>query len=278
MQCVQLKLETVTPMFLHGPGNREIELRPPPFKALFRYWWRAAVGEDADKLREGESNLFGNTKKRSLLSIRISGNRELHFDKYPLLPHKDRVKTRAYSPDSRFNLILAAPELNEYKKIAKLSFLLGGVGNRSRRGFGSIRYQDWSFDTVAELQDKVFQMLDGIAPGRFQKHPSKIQIDSAIQLPCYPVIRAIHFGDKSDRVNDLLCRIGEATHNHRDNALGSANRRWRMASPIHVRIQKVDDKFVPIVTQLNSVFPRGAPHDYMSKQKKFIAEILDRNV
>lgn len=36
-----LNLETVTPMFLHGHDNKILELRPPPFKALFRYWWRA---------------------------------------------------------------------------------------------------------------------------------------------------------------------------------------------------------------------------------------------
>jgi hypothetical protein len=47
-----------------------------------------------------------------------------------------------------------------------------------------------------------------------------------------------------------------------------------MASPIHVRIQKVGDQFVPIATQLNSVFPDTAPHSYGLKQKAFITEIL----
>ncbi len=268
MQSVQLKLETVTPMFLHGPDNQKPELRPPPFKALFRYWWRGTVGEiDGDNLRERESRLFGNTQGRSPLSVRISGLAALQRGEYAPLPHKSgSFKSQAYLPNGRFNLILAAPELNEYEKIAKLGFLLGGVGNRSRRGFGSIRYQDWSFDTVAELQDKVFQTLDGILPGRFQKHPNKIQVAPTTPIPDYPAIQAIYLGDTCEEVNRLLRRIGQATHDHRDNALGSANP--RMASPIHVRIQKVADKFAPIVTQLNSVFA------YEQKQADFIDAIL----
>ena len=37
MNSTQLNLETVTPMFLRGYDKRTPELRPPPFKALFRY-------------------------------------------------------------------------------------------------------------------------------------------------------------------------------------------------------------------------------------------------
>lgn len=50
-----LKLETVTTMFLHGYDNKILELRPPPFKALFRYWWRTVSNNvlAASQLLEG---------------------------------------------------------------------------------------------------------------------------------------------------------------------------------------------------------------------------------
>lgn len=262
-------------MFLRGYDNETPELRPPAFKALFRYWWRAAVGEmSVNHLREGESCLFGNTKKRSPVSIRISGLTALQYSEYAPLPHDpNRFQNQAYRPNGKFNLTLAAPQLDEYEKIAKLGFLLGGVGNRSRRGFGSIRYQDWSFQTVAELEKEVCQALDEISPGRFHNNPNEIQIDPTIRIADYPVIQAIYFGVNLWRnVDDLLRRIGQATHNHCDQALGGINP--RMASPIHVRIQKVGDQFVPVITQLNSVFPGAAPHDYERKQKDFIDEIL----
>ena len=275
MASIQLRLETVTPMFLRGYDNETPELRPPAFKALFRYWWRAVAGKmDADKLSEREGDLFGNTKKRSPLSVRISGFAALQSGEYAPLPHKpDLFTSQAYLPNGRFNLILTASQLDEYEKIAKLGFLLGGVGNRSRRGFGSIRYQDWSFQTVAELEKEVCQTLDVISPGRFHKTSNEIQIDSTIRMPDYPVIQTIYFGvNLWADVDGLLRKIGQATHKHCDEALGGINP--RMASPIHVRIQKVDDEFIPIVTQLNSVFPGADPHDCDWKQKKFIDEIL----
>ena len=274
MASIQLRLETVTPMFLRGYDNETPELRPPAFKALFRYWWRAAVGEmNADNLCKEESRLFGNTQGRSPLSIRIPGGYALSSAERPPLPHNPGFKSQAYLPNGTFNLKLTALQLDEYEKIAKLSFWLGGVGNRSRRGFGSMCYQNWNFQSVGELQQKIYQTLDEISPGRFNENPNEIQICPTIPVAAYPVIQAIYFGvNLWGNVDDLLHRIGKATHNHCDEALGGINP--RMASPIHVRIQKVGNQFVPIITQLNSVFPGTDPCNYEQKQADFIAAIL----
>ena len=275
MKSTELRLKTVTPMFLRGHDNEKPELRPPALKALFRYWWRAAVGEiDADNLRAEESRLFGSTQSRSPLSIRIpSVSTTLSLNQYPPLPHRPHITSQAYLPNSTFNLKLTALQLDEYEKIAKLSFLLGGVGNRSRRGFGSMCYRN--FQSIDELQQKVYQTLDEISPGRFDKNPNEIQIDPTIRVAAYPVIQAIYFGvNLWTDVDDLLRRIGQATHNHCDRALGGINP--RMASPIHVRIQKVGNQFVPIITQLNSVFPDPAtvPCNYEQKQQDFINAVI----
>ncbi|MYC75357.1 type III-B CRISPR module RAMP protein Cmr1 [Candidatus Poribacteria bacterium] len=272
MNVTQLELETVTPMFLRGSDNNTPELRPPAFKALFRYWWRAAVGEtDVDTLRRTEGDLFGSTKGRSPLSIRIPGSAAPSTAQYAPLPHKANFQSQAYRPNERFNLTIMSPELSKYENIATLSFLLGGVGSRSRRGFGSIRYQNWNFQNIDELQNEVYQTLDGISPGRFQSI-HRIEVITG-NLPDYPAIQAIHFGNTlSDDVGALLRRIGQATHNHSHNALGSINP--RMASPVHVRVQKIGNQFVPIVTQLNSVFPDRPPHNYNQRQHDFIDAII----
>ena len=57
MQKTKLELETVTPMFLHGYNNRILELRPPPFKSLFRYWWRTVQDCDEGTLSEGRGRI-----------------------------------------------------------------------------------------------------------------------------------------------------------------------------------------------------------------------------
>lgn len=287
MDKMTLKLQTVTPMFLHGHDSGTLELRPPPFKALFRYWWRAAVAEmDVSELRKGEGRLFGSadskSPRKSPLSIRVSRQLYDSYD-YALLPHKQRpFKREAYKSKQNFELRLAAPQLDEYEKIAELGFLLGGVGNRSRRGFGSIRYQDWNFQTVEELQEKVYGVLNGISPERFQNDVGNggiQQVDPGIPLPDYPVIRAVYFGKKlCDNVDSLLQHIGRATHHHNkdvlgNGALGSASP--RRASPIHIRIQKIGTQFIPIATQLHSVFPdRYNQEDYEERQFDFINTVL----
>ena len=259
MPTTQLRLETVTPMFLHGHDSQTLELRPPPFKALFRYWWRATVGEtNEDRLREREGDLFGNTKKRSPILVRIPGP----------VP----------SPNNgRFNIRLTAPRLNQYEEIAEISFLLGGVGNRSRLGFGSIRYQPgWNFQTVLDLQDKVYQTLNGIVAGRFHRGTNIIQVSPGIALPAYPVIKAVYFGQNLwDDVDNLLEHIRQVMSDERANgndAVGSHDP--RMASPLVVRVHRIDGKFVPIVTQLNSIFPGRTPCNYEQKQEDFINRIL----
>ncbi|MYB92480.1 MAG: type III-B CRISPR module RAMP protein Cmr1 [Gammaproteobacteria bacterium] len=274
MDTTQLRLEIVTPMFLRGSDNETPELRPPAFKALFRYWWRAAVNEmNVNTLRKKEADLFGSTKGRSLLSIRIPGGVPPRSDEYAPLPHRDNFRSQALSPNGSFNLTLTAPELREYKKIAKLSFLLGGVGNRSRRGFGSIRYQNWGFQNIDELRNEVHQTLDQISPGIFQQNGGRIDKRATVNIPDYPIILNIYFGNTlSPNIDVLLRTIGQATHDHSNEALGGINP--RMASPIHVRIQKVNSQFVPIVTQLHSVFPDGPPANYKVRQQDFINAII----
>ena len=292
MPTTQLKLETVTPMFLRGADNRTPELRPPAFKALFRYWWRAAqVNTKSGDLRDQEGKRFGNTKRKSPLLIHISGVEELNQKDCQPLPHhqggwncsncpsgekcKKGYKNKAYDPGQKFKIRLTAPNLNDYKKIAELSFLLGGVGNRSRRGFGSICYTDWNFQSVDELEQKVYQTLDGISPGQFKHNTGKIQTSGSISLPDYPVIRSIYFGvNTSNKVGNLLRKIGQKTHDHSDDALGYVNmrRKQRLASPIHVRIQKVGSKYIPIVTHLHSIYTFWG--FVQTKQKDFIHDIL----
>ena len=93
MTKTDLKLETVTPMFLHGHDNRVLDLRPPPFKALFRYWWRTVQDCDENTLRKGEAKLFGSTDGKAPFALRISGATNLGKPiRYSPLPHKAVIR------------------------------------------------------------------------------------------------------------------------------------------------------------------------------------------
>ncbi|MDE0426600.1 MAG: type III-B CRISPR module RAMP protein Cmr1 [Candidatus Poribacteria bacterium] len=283
MNSTQLNLETVTPMFLHGYDNRVVELRPPPFKALFRYWWRAVQDCNVDSLRETEAKLFGSTDGKAPFSIRIPGKKDLGVPlKYSPLPHKNTFKMDAYDVGKQFNLCLItknASDASTYRQIAKLGFLLGGVGNRSRRGFGSIRETCWSFADVPDLRQEVLDTLNNVAKFEDGKR-FEINKGGAIELthpsntlPQYPVVGLIGFGNPTTDVGCLLKDIGQATHTHRDDALGYAKGQRRLASPIHVRVQKVGKKYVPVVTLLRWNYP-GYESRHIHKQISFVAEII----
>ena len=279
MNTTQLELKTVTPMFLHGHDNKALELRPPPFKALFRYWWRTVQDCNWKSLSEQEAALFGSTGGKAPFSLRISGATNLGpAIKYSPLPHKGSAKMDAYDVGKSFNLCLITKNTLDaccYKQIAKLSFLLGGIGNRSRRGFGSIRNTNWDFEDVCQLQQEILDTLKDIADDKqFEMKDGIIELASPPPLlPEYPVIRLIGFGKLTPDFGNLLKTIGNATHTHKDDALGYAKGRNRLASPIHVRVQQVGKKYLPIVTLLRWNHPGDLSNDY-KKQLKFIADII----
>ena len=262
----QLELETVTPMFLHGANTDEIELRPPPFKALFRYWWRTVQDCDAGLLRDAEAKKFGSTKGKAPFSIRIpTSGMNLSSTKYKPLPHHrfgklGRLWWDAYNGGQSFDLYLITKDEDDsiYRQIAKLGFLLGGVGNRSRRGFGSIREKGWHFKNICDLRKKILATLNDVADAvagadRFEINGPTIK-STLTHFPQYPVIRRIYFGKPTSDFDSLLIKIGRATHVYKNDALGYARGQQRLASPIHVRIQKVGDEYVPVITQLYSIY------------------------
>ncbi len=278
----KMNLETVTPMFLHGSSGDALELRPPPFKSLMRYWWRTVQDCQTQPLREAEAKLFGSTDGKAPFSIRISGTTGLTQVSYQPLPHRtDRrgsFHKDAYKAEQLFDVLLIAKnesEASTYKQIAKLGFLLGGVGNRSRRGFGSIRETRWDFTDVSNLRSEILDTLNSVANAdRFRIKDQVIAPKRLAHFPPeYPVIQRIYLGNQpTDSVDSLLKKIGLATHEHKHNALGGINP--RLASPIHVRIQKVGFQYVPVITQLHSIFPKYKPEHFQQKQENFINTII----
>jgi len=46
----------ITPLFMAGADGKTPELRPPSFKGMMRFWWRAMRAEnDIDALGQAES-------------------------------------------------------------------------------------------------------------------------------------------------------------------------------------------------------------------------------
>ncbi|HDG98390.1 MAG TPA: type III-B CRISPR module RAMP protein Cmr1 [Desulfobacterales bacterium] len=176
---VDLKLtcEIITPMFL-GDAFQNASLRPEPFKALLRYWWRVAAGDQFTTPRdllEEEGKLFGSgsdNAHKSLIKVAVEGNvfpengplpkmglvyhpevgRKIHPLLYlgygPIIWDRSTrraVYQRPYLPPGKtFVLKIMGPkDLFEHNTHFKKALLyiraFGTVGSRCRNGWGSFQ-------------------------------------------------------------------------------------------------------------------------------------------
>jgi CRISPR-associated protein Cmr1 len=171
VQSLTFRLQVVTPLFLSGADQQVVELRPPSIRGALRFWFRAmmggVVGGDWQKVKQLEDGVFGSTEGASRFRVTISWEpQELNiFDptqqtryetrdglvylSFPRLGWDSNVKKHRWikphiEPDSVFTLQLRFfddSSSTQQLLIASLWLLLhcGGLGARSRRGFGSLR-------------------------------------------------------------------------------------------------------------------------------------------
>lgn len=175
MHKITFECETITPMFLAGADSKTPELRAPSIKGLLRFWWRALHGHlPIEELRKEEAKIFGGAgekEKKSSFSVVVRGNFKSSLKRFPNHPVSVTSRSRgrtfhinildylAYGlleykkgfirpyilPGSRFIVILSGfekPVLDEIKNVFWIFMNLGGLGSRSRNGFGNFQIKN----------------------------------------------------------------------------------------------------------------------------------------
>lgn len=182
-------LEVVTPMFLGGADPTKAEIRAPSFKGMLRFWWRALNPQLSAKglknLYDKESDIFGNTEKKSKISLKIEASNIkstldmikgkkfqvesksnknknnnnsdniitfkldiLHYLAYGTMEYqkgRGNVLIKEYiTPKSKFKIAIQGPEsyIKEVELALKYLLTFGGLGAKSRNGFGSLYCKD----------------------------------------------------------------------------------------------------------------------------------------
>ncbi|WP_315783314.1 MULTISPECIES: RAMP superfamily CRISPR-associated protein [unclassified Bradyrhizobium] len=172
------EFEVLTPLFLGGADQSRAELRPPSFRGLLRFWYRAAD----PAFRSWEPRLFGGIGEgegQGAVLLRITSRRPPQLVEWGSF-RADRFKQgqgrdtrnglvylgfpfqmkdggrRAIATGHRFELRCLLRHAqgasdNEHvqmqRRLAAAVWLLahfGGAGSRSRRGFGSLALRNWS--------------------------------------------------------------------------------------------------------------------------------------
>lgn len=307
MHKVTFECETITPMFMAGADGKTPELRPPSIKGAMRFWWRAMNGHlGLDELRKQEAAIFGGTGEnvgKSFFNLRVRNINGKISDFKPLPHHTGDFNCEqcketgvtgkcnkgfilpCYSITTTFDIFIdlvivklkkIQDEVNpQIKKeyiftLLEILQILGGLGKRSRRGFGSFLIKS-NYFTMHDLVTR----LNSISANSFQLDPAGNKITNVRSNLTneIPYIQNITIGKSYNVFYDVLVAIGKASHdfNNQDGQLGYANKRnGRMASPIYVSVVKISDSdYRPIITTLNTVLPNSMTVRSFEEQKKF---------
>lgn len=285
VDTVELKFEVefITPCFLGGAdGNAEI--RTAPFKHGIRYWWRILYGAKyADRIKETEDLIFGSTERLSNVSISISNihdsiftekigfpkgkrvsvshnGREmkinildyLAYGKYDYVKGNGNVYNSSYiKPQTKLLLNIRINNIghtDELKDAIKMFIMYGGIGSRSRNGFGSMS---------ADLSNISF---------------SKNVIFSEKPLT-FPVVSSKSKFFRTSPFNtweDALSEIGEIYKNARNSLEKQHNyeKRGLISRPIIVKNERIPDNIT------NDRIPKPFYLGIMKYEKQYIGYIL----
>jgi CRISPR-associated protein Cmr1 len=188
MEKLAVTLKTVTPLFLGGAEpNESAELRAPSIKGAMRFWYRAI---DPD-YRENEPKIFGSTDEgEGSFLLKVTSQNLLHGNYGD--SRWDRTKTsylgfgpinrgrttRPYiKSGSEFSIeIIFKPKIQKdvllkVEKSLWALFMFGGLGARSRKGFGSLMVIEinptslnlpWKFNDFQSLKETIKQFWGSI--------------------------------------------------------------------------------------------------------------------
>jgi len=169
METKEFEVEVVTPLFLGSADPKKAELRAPSIKGALRFWWRALYGSDDlkdMKMREGE--IFGSTDKKASFDLQVhkitdclprlsnlpkgkeffvessKGKFKLGIIDYLAFGLRDfrTGYSKEHIPDkNKFRIIFVIKNQiykHEIENAFRMLVYYGGIGAKSRNGFGSL--------------------------------------------------------------------------------------------------------------------------------------------
>lgn len=165
MPKLEVTFQLVTPAFLEGfkAEKQYMRLRETSIKGLIRFWWRALAyaqyGDNISQLNDREAEVFGSTKHAASVMFLPSEHEPLIVEDSPkLFESYMGIKYLGYGLMAR-NAQQSIPYIKAPWKFTirllsqkdfdpllidafKILGLVGGMGRRSRRGFGSLSIVD----------------------------------------------------------------------------------------------------------------------------------------
>lgn len=301
MEKLTAKFRVNTPMFIGGadPASSPPELRVPSIKGVLRFWWRALsygrVGNEIKQLAQEEAALFGSSdgevgQSKVLLSARVLGDPELlskgavlkdgngmvgegaRYLGYGLMGAFGRdagVLTRPcllapfeFELDALFHPSLSSQAKTQVVAALKIMGLLGGLGSRSRRGYGSI-----SLLSLTQNGNEIWRAPEDVAG--LQKELAGFLTGARGGLPSYTALSArtrivLIDGSTSDSALKLLSRLGRDFVFYRSWGHSQGGKPQVLGKPSEKNFQEDHDmsKGTRAIQQPPRRAAFGLPHNY----------------
>lgn len=203
MHKLEAEYRVVTPLFAGGAEQEAAaELRAPAFKGVLRFWYRAVAlpfyNGDWQEVKKSEKMLFGSTDGQSSFMLKLNmldppgeqvddgtrwdsqGSAYLGYGVIKRKGRQDEVIRPYLKEGFRFMATLVMPglrgkkvDIEGLKKALIALGLCGGLGSRSRKGFGSLALESlvendkeiWRAPgDASELQARIKEMFQGTRP------------------------------------------------------------------------------------------------------------------
>lgn len=217
---IKAEFKVTTPMFMSGHDQQKAEFRIPSLLGALRFWYRATAPADLlyniSKLREAEEKLFGSTGTgQAAFLVRTDTSGKVTADASTLeTRNRYGVTYLGYGPISyrgaqrsyikgesliKIRFIFRPvvkeqkpPDQEGFKRALKAFILFGGLGSRSRHGFGSVtlltlKDEDGNHFWRAprnkeELQTEISSFINALALKDKTKEPSYTAFSSESRI------------------------------------------------------------------------------------------------
>lgn len=173
---IEFDVTVTTPMFIGGNDSRSLTscsknkaeqlltaegLRVPSLRGAMRFWFRAIAGRVTSNLAEIkalETRVFGGTSgdaTRSAVRIQSWPPDKINVGQYGVRMNKDAPPKRwAIEPDTQFQLALSSHHPQLLRIAIGCLWMVsnfGGVGARTRRGFGGIAVRPLTHESTGDI-------------------------------------------------------------------------------------------------------------------------------
>lgn len=298
---MEFNIKFISPLLIHGANTREldsVELTGKALRGCWRFWFRAILGGIVDNispqlLYEHESHVFGSADENigakfrllvETISIGKPSPTQIAFS-------SRRVSFWGYPEGSEFRITVRPRKNMGNKEVDVLLATiwmwanLGAIGQRARRGFGSpimvakdphfeaLRLPETGLFTkqqyledylkagLSSVGDIISDRLNLQAASIANNLPPAHQ-DNYFRLRSLEQIAVSEHGQGSN-IQEVLNKVHGKSSNNGE--LGGAWGNRRLASPVFLRLHKVNQDFYPVVTW-SKLDDRGIARDWIKKQ------------